>query len=288
MVHWDIQQLQLVLSPAQQLRRAVRKIHSAFVNTTSSSYAISIDGHDTTTIVLHLPTHPTPPDMITYQTLFDPLPTLFHWELQVSSTRRSYIPSLSLSRLRLYWHPHWQHINGLTPESTESVPRSLSYPPPFWRRFWRISLPHKALTPWWRLLHNCIATEQKRYRFQLTNVEDAMCTMCKIDEEDTKHMFVSCSTKRPFWRAALSFLQLDHLFPTQDLVWQALTTFLSRRSRPLSDNVLCRLGCIIAVLWQHHWRCKIEDQLWSTEVAYNTLQHDLLYSSFVPSNSPSV
>lgn len=87
------------------------------------------------------------------------------------------------------------------------------------------------------------------------------------------------------WRAALSFLHLGHLFPT---VWQALTTFLSRRSRPLSDDVLRRLGCIIAVLWQHHWRCKIEDQLWSTEVAYNTLQLDLLYLSFVPSNSPSV
>ncbi|CDH61023.1 predicted protein [Lichtheimia corymbifera JMRC:FSU:9682] len=151
------------------------------------------------------------------------IPTLTHWEFHFSSTKRRNVPYLSLSQLRLFWHPYWQYINHHTPGPTDSVPRSLTYPQSFWRRFWRLSLPHKALTPWWRLLQHCIATQQKRHRFQLQNVDDSICSLCKIEEEDLKHMFVSCSTKRPFWRAALQYMQLDHIFPTQDLVWQALT-----------------------------------------------------------------
>ncbi|KAJ8654752.1 hypothetical protein O0I10_009643 [Lichtheimia ornata] len=281
LVHWDLRQQQLFFSPTAPSRKAIRQIRSSF-DPTLAPCIISVKGHDSTQLRLHFPTHTSPPDMITYQPVFYTLPTLTHWEFHFSPTKRRNVPYLSLSELRLYWHPYWQHINDDTSRPTESVPRSLTYPQSFWRRFWRLSLPHKALTPWWRLLQHCIATQQKRHRFQLQHVDDSVCPLCKIEEEDIKHMFVSCSTKRPFWRAALQYLQLDPIFPTQDLVWQALTTFLSRRNRPLCDNVLRRLGCIVAVLWQHHWRCRIDDQAWITATVLDTLQSDLLYSSFVP------
>lgn len=281
LVQWDMQQQQLVFSPTPPSRKAVRQIRSHLVPT-SSPYTISVDGHDTTQLTLHFPTHASPPDMITYQPIFYTLSTLTHWEFHFSSTKHRNVPYLSLSQLRLFWHPYWQYINLHTPGPTDSVPRSLTYPQSFWRRFWRLSLPHKALTPWWRLLQHCIATQQKHHRFQLQNVDDSICSLCKIEEEDLKHMFVSCSTKRPFWRAALQYMQLDHIFPTQDLVWQALTTFMSRHNRPLSDNDLRRLGCIVAVLWQHHWRCKFDDQAWITATVFHTLQSDLFYASFVP------
>ncbi|KAI7874379.1 hypothetical protein K492DRAFT_113310, partial [Lichtheimia hyalospora FSU 10163] len=199
------------------------------------------------------------------------LPTLTHWTLQVSARKICDIPSLSLSQLRRYWHPHWQYILKRPPDPDATTPHTFTYPSFFWRSFWKLSLPHKAFTPWWRLLQHCVGTRAKLHKFQVNHVDSAICPICKFEDEDLYHMFVGCSDKRPFWRAALNFFQIDHLFPTQDLVWQALTSMKSYQHDILSDSILCRLGCIIAVLWRHHWRCTLENEPWTTHTILSTL-----------------
>ncbi|CDS08471.1 hypothetical protein LRAMOSA09833 [Lichtheimia ramosa] len=98
-------------------------------------------------------------------------------------------------------------------------------------------------------------------------------------------MIVDCPRKRPFWLDALSTYQLLGKFPTQASIWHALVQlrYTNGTTVPIPD--LIRLGCILAVLWRHHWRCVIDDDFWSSEAALNTLLSDPLYSSFIPSTS---
>lgn len=285
--YWDLERECLILHPSQKLQHTLLKFRSTVVHSNMTSSTVHLEGYPDT----HFPiTHSTPgssTDSATSQSVYSTLPSLKHWILQVSTNKTSDIPSLSLSQLRRYWHPHWKFILDRSSDTNTSTPLTFTYPPSFWKQFWRLPIPHKAFTPWWRLLQHCISTQQKLHRFRVPQIDSDMCTICKIDEEDIQHMFTACSSKRQFWHAALDFLHLRHLFPTQALVWRALTSFDSYQHRPLNDSILCRLGCIIAILWQHHWRCKIDDQPWSTPAALSTLQADLLYVSFVPSSLPN-
>lgn len=285
LAYWDLEQECLTLYPSQTLRHTLLKFRSNLVHSNTTSSTLHLNGYPNICFQINHSTPGSPTSSITSQPVSSTLPSLKHWILQISTTKTSDIPSLSLSQLRRYWHPHWQFILDRSSESdtTTSMPLTFTYPSSFWKRFWRLPIPHKAFTPWWRLLQRCISTQQKLHRFRLHQIDSDLCTLCKIEDEDVEHMFTACSSKRRFWWAALDLLHLGHLFPTQAMIWRALTTFQSYQHRPLDDSTLCRLGCIIAVLWQHHWRCRIDDQPWSTPAALNTLQNDLLYISFIPS-----
>lgn len=81
---------------------------------------------------------------------------------------------------------------------------------------------------------------------------------------------------------ALQLLRLVDLLPTTDAIWHALLTFRSSDNQVLNDSALCRLGCILAVVWRYHWQCVIEDEPWFTSVAMDMLTSNVFFCSFVP------
>lgn len=214
------------------------------------------------------------------------LPSLLHWSTQVSTHKTCTVPSLSLTQLRRLWHPSWlQMLCRPRPPELPS-PKSLIFPPSFWSRFWKMSLPHKAFTPWWRLLHGSLATRQRLYRWKTTLAESPVCALCEVAEEDDFHFFVGCPWKRPFWHDALQFFQMTHILPNESTQWFALLYFrTSFDSKPLPDAVLTRLGCIVAIIWRYHWQCIMEDHHWSHTAAFNLLTQDVLFSSLAPFNN---
>lgn len=213
------------------------------------------------------------------------LPRLSHWTVAVSSSTCRSVPDLSLSQLRHLWHPCWHYFLNRPRPPEAPRPLSLIFPPSLWRRFWKLPLPHKAVTPWWRLLHECIGTRQKLHKWGIHDIESPECCICKAGTEDLYHMFVDCPFKRPFWIDALTYFHLTDVLPNKQSLWYALISFRSLSQQPLDDSVLCRLGCILSVLWRYHWRCVIDHEDWSHQAAYNILTDDALFSSFVPRSS---
>ncbi|KAJ8656559.1 hypothetical protein O0I10_007636 [Lichtheimia ornata] len=285
-VRWDPRRqcllfLQHRLSPS--LTQVVDTLHDTI--TTNSQHPL----HLIDNITIHIPHSLLSSPRYTSQQ-FQPksfLPSFNHWTIPVSSRKTSSIPHLTLTQLRRIWHPSWQRI--LNRPRPPEIPRpiSLIFPPSFWRRFWKLPLPHKAITPWWCLLHECVGTRQKFYKWKIKDTTSPECSICKAGNEDLYHMFVDCPMKRPFWIDALAHFHLSHLLPNQQCIWHALISLKSIDHRPLPEPVLCRLGAILAVLWRCHWRCIIENDDWSNLHAMNLLTSDILYSSFVPAEISS-
>ncbi|KAI7873479.1 hypothetical protein K492DRAFT_138976, partial [Lichtheimia hyalospora FSU 10163] len=113
------------------------------------------------------------------------------------------------------------------------------------------------------------------------------CTICKAADEDLFHMFVDCPYKRVFWIDALQLFNLTDTLPNQRTIWHALITLRTPDNHALDTTILCRLGCIIAVIWKYHWRCVIDDEFWFTTAAMGLLTSNILFTSFVPKISIS-
>lgn len=210
------------------------------------------------------------------------LPSLSHWTTPVSTDKPEPIPSLTLTQLRRLWHPQHQFILNRPHPPLCPRPFCLIYNPSFWKRFWKLSLPHKAFTPWWRLLHEKVSTRKTLYTKGLHDVDSPLCGICKIETEDHYHLFVGCSSKRRFWFNATEIMQISSFMPIQSAIWCAITTFQQPNGTYLQDHVLQRLGCILSVVWQLHWRCMIAQEQWSTEVAIGLLKSNHLFSSLIP------
>lgn len=207
------------------------------------------------------------------------LPSLAHWTLQVSNRTCSTVPTLTLTQLRRSWHPHWKLM--LSRPRPPEIPRPLCflYPSSFWKRFWRSEIPHKAFTPWWRLLHDTIGTRQKLHRWNITEVDTPICQICKTHPEDLHHLFVDCPRKRLFWIEALQAFELYETFPTKQSIWTALHTLQSTPRSYMTASTIFRLGSIIAILWRYHWQCVLDNEEWCTTAVLNLLNAHILFSS---------
>ena len=224
------------------------------------------------------------PDYQPYDLPQSLLPSFSHWIQTVSQSTRCLVMALSLGHLRRIWHPSWTNVLNRPHPPQITRPLSLCYPTSIWKLFWRLPLPTKSITAWWRILHDCVAYRSKLHRWQPNRYSSATCPICQEAHETLQHMIVDCPRKRLFWIEALHAYHLLGTFPTQDSLWHAFIHLRSPHGSPLTPSILVRLGCILAVLWRHHWRCVIDDESWSNDAALNTLTSDNLYHSFIPTD----
>ena len=78
-------------------------------------------------------------------------------------------------------------------------------------------------------------------------------------------------------------LSLQHLFPSNQAVWTALTSFCSMELIELDENVLVAFGAAFTTLWKYHWRCVVDTEPWIYSAVLNMIRQDhglLLFSLF--------
>jgi len=214
------------------------------------------------------------------------LPDCSHWSISNSSRSSVPISRISLGALRRYWHPARATITTRM-GSPLRLPTHLLLSPASWRLFWSLPLPAKAFTPWWRLLHDRIGHRSWCHRIVPEKVPSPVCALCGIATEDLYHFVVDCSYKADYWKDIVSILSLQHLLPSNQAVWTALTSFCSIELIELDENVLVALGAAFTTLWKYHWRCVIDTEPWISSAALNMVRqdHGLLFSSLFPSAS---
>ncbi|OAC97593.1 hypothetical protein MUCCIDRAFT_157605 [Mucor lusitanicus CBS 277.49] len=143
-------------------------------------------------------------------------------------------------------------------------------------------MPAKAFTPWWRLLHNRVATRSWCYGAKFKLVLSPGCALCGFESENLYHFVVGCLHKSFFWRDVVSLLSLQELLPSEASIWLALTSFCSGDDLVVIDEeVLVALGAAYSTLWKYHWRCVIDEEPWIASAAINLVRqdHGSLFSS---------
>eukprot|EP00256_Glycine_max_P058861 XP_014627188.1 uncharacterized protein LOC106794156 [Glycine max] len=70
---------------------------------------------------------------------------------------------------------------------------------------WKLKIPAKAAMFAWRLIRDRLPKKMNLRRRQVM-VNDFMCPLCGLKEEETAHLFFSCSNTLPLWWESLSWV----------------------------------------------------------------------------------
>ncbi|CEG76846.1 hypothetical protein RMATCC62417_11683 [Rhizopus microsporus] len=145
-----------------------------------------------------------------------------------------------------------------------------------------LTMPPKAVTPWFRLFHGYITTAALQHAWNPSVITSSMCRLCQQDTEASFHFFVSCPLKLNFWFSIFKRYSLLDKLLTVDEIWSGITYFVPVNEQTTVDtDVLCFFGSSIATIWKYHWRCVFDDTPWYTTavVNYFELEHGGLLSS---------
>lgn len=122
------------------------------------------------------------------------IPSCAHWTI-LNLTRKSNTVSIpivkvSSGQLRFLWHIGYDLFTQLR-HPPLALPHSLLLQPQYWKTFWSLTIPPKAFTPWFRLLHGCIPTAALQHAWNPSVTASPLCRLCQQDIETHHHFFVS-------------------------------------------------------------------------------------------------
>jgi hypothetical protein len=181
-----------------------------------------------------------------------------NWCLQLSPTASPKITEASPGDFRRTLHPdhHW----FLSPPAPPlKIPLGWRLPQSVWKSFWRIKMPHKATTIWWRLLQDCLSTKE-RIQCRSTNlITNSTCLHCSQGIETDHHFFLGCPTKDHIW---LDLWPGPSFPPSQQDLW---TLIISPNSK--EDQLLSWTGKVLLAIWISHWQCHHNNNEWNKEAA---------------------
>jgi hypothetical protein len=211
-----------------------------------------------------------------------PTPSFSHWDIPNGTRSGVPLAQIKLGALRRYWHPSYDMLRRPAHPPMRR-PFHLLLTPSLWRDFWSLYIPARAFTPWWRLLHGHLSVQARLHSINRIRYPSPICTLCNEAPEDEFHMVIGCSMKSLFWYEFISHLGLSETFPTDNDIWIGLTTLHGQENFPLDNSILELLGAAFSSLWQHHWRCKLDDTSWLTRIVFSSFlaDHSKLISSFL-------
>ena len=82
----------------------------------------------------------------------------------------------------------------------------------YFDKLWSIKVPSKITVFAWRLINDRLPTRKnlQRRQVQLTEI---LCPFCRINEEDSAHLFLHCNKIQPIWWKTTSWLNLKGVVP---------------------------------------------------------------------------
>ncbi|KAG1112999.1 hypothetical protein G6F40_006210 [Rhizopus arrhizus] len=172
-------------------------------------------------------------------------------------------------------HTRFQRCSPASPQYYKSlIPQKLPpdlvvLPPNKWKFFWRLQIPFKARTVWYRLIHKKLPTKQILNRYILPLHPTPNCQICPAESptlECIAHFAYLCPIKSAVWNQIITAF-----FPAR-LLRQRYPAILYRLQRlkipstaplPSSPNPKLSLyqvfACTLQSIWQAHWRFVFDD-----------------------------
>ncbi|KAG1457502.1 hypothetical protein G6F56_006593 [Rhizopus delemar] len=81
-----------------------------------------------------------------------------------------------------------------TPGSISSV-KSLP-----WSWFWRLSIPLRSRTIWYKIIHRVIPHTSLLHKFIPQNFPSPLCPLCSLEPDSITHFFYTCQKIQPVWQ----------------------------------------------------------------------------------------
>ena len=103
----------------------------------------------------------------------------------------------------------------------------------WWRTFWKIKMPLKISTFFWKLLHNCLPTFLNLHDRGISSTK--LCPLCNEEEESHTHLFLHCPFARACWHGSTLALHTSEFINI--FVQQWLKHLLSRFAQNGSDSM---------------------------------------------------
>ncbi|SAM00555.1 hypothetical protein [Absidia glauca] len=135
-----------------------------------------------------------------------------------------------------------------------------------WTKFWRLTMPHRCRTLWFRFLHDCLPTRAILHHRVPNLFPSPMCHVCSVSTDNSIHMLFSCPTKLPFWKYFFHelFICASDTPSLQVLFLSALLKLSFPPVRhpqgiPLRPHQI--FSAALTTVWQAHWRFVFEDKL---------------------------
>ncbi|KAI8969594.1 hypothetical protein BDB01DRAFT_704789, partial [Pilobolus umbonatus] len=197
----------------------------------------------------------------------DWLPTTDHWSFVVSPKLKSVPVAFARpSEIRRLWHPDLPLVLS-PPFPPMAIKSSWLISSGSWSVFWKLPLTHKAVTPWWRLLHDRIRVKARLHRWSPSFCSSPLCPICLQALEDGYHFVVGCPVKSKYWHDVIAHTGLSDLAASDIDIWCLLSTFSRIRNVSARPDQLALLGAAFSTLWRFYWLCFFENVPWSTSAA---------------------
>jgi hypothetical protein len=158
----------------------------------------------------------------------------------------------------------WKYQNPSSSDSNSAV---------FWNKLWKMQVPPKVRTFWWRVVHDFIPCREVLKKKHMELIGN--CILCGAEEENTFHALFECSWAQQFWleMKKTTGVKLPRLHP---VIWA--TDLVS--DTVVSNDHACIILCGAWAIWSERnakWhgesdRSVIQSVRWTMEVAIDLRQ----------------
>ncbi|CEG63600.1 hypothetical protein RMATCC62417_00718 [Rhizopus microsporus] len=146
------------------------------------------------------------------------------------NTKTIPIIKVPLNQLRFLWHKDYDLLTQPR-HPPLALPGSLLLRPQYWQTFWSLTIPPKAFTSRFHLLHGYNLTAALQHAWNPSLNISPLCRLCQQDTETSFHLF--------------SF--------TADEIWSVLISFVTVDEQTTVDTgALCFFGAGISTIWKYH------------------------------------
>ncbi|KAI8144966.1 hypothetical protein BJV82DRAFT_512930, partial [Fennellomyces sp. T-0311] len=139
-------------------------------------------------------------------------------------------------------------------------------------KFWRMPIPHRNRTVWWRLLTKRIPTRGLLHSHMPTLAPIAACVHCQQPYEDVSHFFVFCPPKQRVWSIIARRCASDWSL-SEVLTYISTLQYPQRQHHPIPD---LNISIALSTIWRHHWRRIFDHQPFQAGIVARTVQQKLL------------
>ncbi|XP_022031565.1 uncharacterized protein LOC110932546 [Helianthus annuus] len=135
--------------------------------------------------------------------------------------------------------------------------------------------PAKCNTHAWRTEMDKIPTGEA-LRKRNIQIEDTLCPLCRLDEETTDHLFISCYIASSVWNGVSAWYKIPNIFAfsIKDLLGMHLELRASERKKVAVQ------GIIIIVCWSL-WRARNNFRFANTPVKIDSILSEVKALSFL-------
>jgi hypothetical protein len=130
-----------------------------------------------------------------------------------------------------------------------------------WRRLWKEKLEHRSRTILWRLYHDKLSNEQRMHK--INPERPATCHTCG-EEETTEHMVATCDAKRTVWETCLTTYSTTTIWNNTTILSLLKLHKISLKLKQTTQFTKLQLiGPTLLSIWDHHWRTKLDNSIFS-------------------------